>query len=155
MSSPSNVFECAWQRSGVLLAAYLAAQVVALMSIGLLHIPLWAASVGVLLCLLHALRHLPVLVRCRGANVFRRLRRNGSGWQLWSERCGWQPVQLRRDSMALPNLVVIRFRLTTGNWLDRQWIHSVCVPGDAMTPDEHRRLRLRLKFSRRRWAAPE
>ena len=29
------------------------------------------------------------------------------------------------------------------------------IPATALAPDQHRRLRVRLKFSRRRWLAPE
>ncbi|SET38772.1 toxin CptA [Pseudomonas graminis] len=83
------------------------------------------------------------------------LRRDSNGWALWNEEGGWQPVQLRPDSLALPHMVVLRFRAVTGHWLSRWWVRSLCIPADAMAPDSHRRLRLRLKFSRQRWAAPE
>jgi len=155
VSSRNDRFECRWQRSRVLLTAYLGAQALALISIFLLEIPLWARSVGVLLCLLHGLRTLPRSIHLSDQRAFSGLRRDPGGWSLWNQRDGWQAVQLRRDSMALPHLVVLRFRLMSGHWLNRLWTRSVCIPGDAMAPDLHRRLRLRLKFSRRRWAAPE
>lgn len=133
--------------------AYLGAQTLALFSVSLLEIPFWARVVGVLLCLLHGLRVWPTL---SNSDIgFTALRRDSAGWHLWNERDGWQPVQLRPDSIALPNLILLRFRLMGGHWLSRYWFRSVCIPGDAMAPDNHRRLRLRLKFSRRRWAAPE
>jgi toxin CptA len=140
VSSRNDRFECRWQRSNALLTAYLGAQSLALISIFLLEIPVPARVLGLLLCLLHG-------IVC--------WRRDGTGWQIWNRRSGWQPVQLRPDSIALPHIVVLRFRLMTGHRLHRRWIRSVCIPGDAMAPDLHRRLRLRLKFSRRRWAAPE
>jgi len=87
--------------------------------------------------------------------AFTALRRNAEGWQLWNRRDGWQAVQLRRDSMALPLLVVLRFRLAGKGGSGARWVCGLCIPRDAMAPDEHRRLRVRLKFSRRRWAAPE
>jgi toxin CptA len=127
----------------------------ALISISLLYIPFWAKAVGVLLCVLHAVRHLHRSILLNTPDAFTALRRDSGGWQLWSQRSGWQPVQLRRDSMALPPLVLLRFRLAKGPWLARRWVRSLCIPADAMAPDAHRRLRLRLKFSRRRWAAPE
>jgi len=34
-------------------------------------------------------------------------------------------------------------------------VRSICVPRDSQAADVHRRLRVRLKFSRRRWLAPE
>ena len=52
--------------------------------------------------------------------------------------------------LALPLLVVLRFRLR-----DERRVRSICVPRDSQAADLHRRLRVRLTFSRRRWAAPE
>jgi toxin CptA len=155
VSSRSDRFECRWQASSALLTAYLSAQSLALISIALLEIPLWAKSVGTLLCLLHGLRYLRQSVLLNDERAFTGLCRDSSGWQLWSEGGGWQPVQLRPDSMALPSIVILRFQMATGGWLERRWVRSVCIPGDAMAPDAHRRLRLRLKFTRRRWAAAE
>ncbi|MGH8418890.1 MAG: protein YgfX [Pseudomonas sp.] len=155
MSSRNERFECRWQRSRTLLTAYLGAQALALISLVFLEIPLWAKAVGLLLCFVHGLYSLPRSILLNDDRAFTGLRRDACGWQLWNRRAGWQPVQLRPDSMALPRIVVLRFRLTGGSWLNRWWVRSVCIPGDGMTPDLHRRLRLRLKFSRRRWAAPE
>jgi len=135
--------------------AYLGVQSLALISIFLLQLPAWAKTVGVLLCLLHGAGHFRRSILLNDEHAFTRLRRDGSGWQLWSEYGGWQPVQLRPDSMALPTIVLLRFRVMSGHWLARRRVRSVCIAADAMAPDLHRRLRLRLKFSRRRWAAPE
>lgn len=155
MSSRSDRFECRWQPSRALLTAYLVTQTLALASTVLLSIPVWAKAIGVLLCVLHASRSLRRLILLDQPQSPTRLRRDGSGWALWSEAGGWQPVQLRPDSLALPHIVVLRFRVVTGPWLSRFRVRSLCIPADAMVPDSHRRLRLRLKFSRRRWAAPE
>lgn len=155
MSSRSDRFECRWQPSRALLTAYLVTQILALASTVFLSIPLWAKAIGVLLCALHAARSLQTFILLDRPQSSTGLRRDGSGWALWSEEGGWQPVQLRPDSLALPHLVVLRFRRMTGHWLSRMWVRSLCIPADAMAPDSHRRLRLRLKFSRRRWAAPE
>jgi toxin CptA len=137
------------------LTAYLGAQSLALIAVFLLDLPLWAKAVGVLLCVLHGLQCLRRSILLSDEHAYTGLRRDSSGWQVWSERSGWQPVQLRPDSMALPRIVVLRFRVMKGHWLARWWIRSACIPADAMAPDLHRRLRLRLKFSRNRWAAPE
>ncbi|WP_092409261.1 protein YgfX [Pseudomonas sp. NFACC02] len=155
MSSRNDRFECRWQRSRALLTAYIGAQLLALIAVFLLDIPVWAKAVGVLLCLLHGLRYLHRSILLSHEHAYTGLRRDSSGWQVWNEHGGWQAVQLRPDSMALPRIVVLRFRLMTGNGLTRRWVRSVCIPADAMAPDLHRRLRLRLKFSRNRWAAPE
>ena len=150
MSSPSNSFECRWHASGQLLAAYLAAQILALISICLLSIPVWVSVLGVFLCLGHGFWVLPRHVLLTHSSAVTRLRCDADGWQLWSRDKGWQAVQLRRDSLALPRAVIVRF-----SWRGERRVRAVCIPGDALAPDQHRRLRVRLKFSRRRWLAPE
>jgi len=150
VSSPSNSFECRWQASWQLLAAYLMAQLFALGSLFLLSIPVWAKVLGVVLCVAHGIWSLPRRILLTHPRAFSGLRGDADGWQLWSRAAGWQPVQLRRDSLALPLIVVLRFRLR-----GERRVRTICVPRDAQAADVHRRLRVRLKFSRRRWAAPE
>jgi toxin CptA len=132
----------------LLLAAYLLAQLFALGA--LLFIDLPYSSLGMLLCLAHAGWVLPRHILLTHRSSIRGLRRDEDGWQLWSAALGWHSVQLRPDSLGLPLIVVLRYRLP-GAWR----VRSVCVPTDAQAADVHRRLRVRLKFSRRRWLAPE
>ena len=150
MSSPSNGFECRWQASRLLLAAYLFAQAFALGALYVLDVSPWVAVSGALLCLAHAAWAVPRHILLTHPSSIRGLRRDDDGWQLWSVARGWHSVQLRPDSLALPLIVVLRFRVP-GQW----WVRSVCVPSDSQVADVHRRLRVRLKFSRRRWLAPE
>ena len=150
MFSPSNTFECRWHASRQLLAAYLLAQAFALGALFVISIPLWASLLGAFVCLLHGFWVLPRQILLSHPKAMRGLRRDGDGWQLWNQADGWQAVQLRPDSLALPLIVVLRFRLR-GEWR----VRSICVPRDSQATDLHRRLRVRLKFSRRRWAAPE
>jgi toxin CptA len=149
VSSPSNpVFECRWQASRLLLAAYLLAQSFALGALLLLDLPY--SSLGLLLCLAHSAWVVPRHIRLTHRSSIRGLRRDENGWQLWSAARGWHRVQLRPDSLALPLIVVLRYRVQ-GEWA----VRSICVPSDSQAADVHRRLRVRLKFSRRRWLAPE
>lgn len=148
MSSPSNVFECRWQASRLLLAAYLLAQLFALGALVLIDVPY--SSLGLLLCLAHAAWVLPRSILLTHRSSIRGLRRDADGWQLFSAERGWHSVQLRPDSLALPLIVVLRYRVK-GEWA----VRTICVPIDAQVADVHRRLRVRLKFSRRRWLAPE
>ncbi|MBK5510834.1 MULTISPECIES: protein YgfX [unclassified Pseudomonas] len=150
MSSPSNAFECRWHASRQLLAAYLLAQLFALGALFLLSIPLWASSLGVLLCLAHGFWVLPRQILLTHPQAYCGLRRDADGWQLWNQAQGWQSVQLRPDSLALPLVVILRFRLR-----GKRRVRTICVPHDSQAADLHRRLRVRLRFSRRRWAAPE
>ena len=119
-------------------------------SLCLLSIPRWASLLGTCVCALHGLWVLPRQILLSHPQAFCGLRRDGDGWQVWNQADGWQAVQLRPDSLALPLIVVLRFRLR-GEWR----VRSICVPRDSQAADLHRRLRVRLKFSRRRWAAPE
>ncbi|MFL1502777.1 MULTISPECIES: protein YgfX [unclassified Pseudomonas] len=147
MSSLSNRFECRWQASRLLLAAYLLAQLFALGALLVIALPF--ASLGLLLCLAHAAWVLPRHILLTHRSSIRGLRRDEDGWQLFSNERGWHSVQLRPDSLALPLIVVLRYRVP-GAW----WVRSICVPRDSQAGDVHRRLRVRLKFSRRRWLAP-
>ncbi|MBA1295961.1 hypothetical protein G7025_21590 [Pseudomonas lurida] len=147
MSSPSNRFECRWQPSRRLLVAYLLAQVFALGALSAVDVPF--SSLCMLLCLAHAGWVLPRHILLTHPSSVCGLRRDEEGWQLFSEQRGWHAVQLRPDSLALPPIVVLRYRVR-GQW----WSRSICVPRDSQATDTHRRLRVRLKFSRRRWLAP-
>ena len=151
MSSPSNTpFECRWKASGLLLALYLTVQGLAVLGLALLPVPFWLQGLGLLFCLAHAVWVIPRHILLSTDGAWRGLRHDESGWSLWNRREGWQPIQLRPDSLALPAAVVLRFR-RPGQWFSR----GVCVPRGALPNDQHRRLRVRLKFSRDRWAAPE
>ncbi len=151
MSSPSRQpFECHWRPSGLLLVLYLAVQGLALMVVLLSPAPFWLRLVCLSLCLAHALCVLASGALLLGPGAWRGLRHDERGWQLWSAKRGWQAVQLLPDSLALPGVVILRFR-PVGQRLAR----SVCIARDALPHDQHRRLRVRLKFSRNRWAAPE
>ncbi|WP_073521632.1 protein YgfX [Pseudomonas fluorescens] len=147
MSSPSNRFECRWQASRLLLVAYMLAQMVALGSLMALDLPY--SSLGIPLCLAHCAWVLPRQILLTHRSSILGLRRDDDGWQLWSAARGWHPVQLRPDSLALPLIVVLRYRVQ-----GERRVRSICVPKDAQAADVHRRLRVRLKFSRRRWLAP-
>ncbi len=150
MSNPSNLaFECSWRASGLLLSLYLAALLLACLTLVVLPIPSWLQIILLTLCLLHAGWVIPTSILLSRRSSWRALRHTEQGWSLWSRRTGWQPVQLRPDSIALPMVVILRYRVS-GDWFTR----GVCIPRGAMPADQHRRLRLRLKFSRRRWAEP-
>lgn len=147
MSSPSDNFQCRWQGSRLLLTAYLVGQFLALSTLLLTALPVWLVlSLGVA-CLAHACWAIPRRILLTHRNAITGLRRDAGGWQLFCRARGWQPARLCRDSVALPGLVVLRF-VREGWWLGE----GVCVVRDGLAPDEHRRLRVRLKFSRRRWA---
>ncbi|WP_313711217.1 protein YgfX [Pseudomonas sp.] len=148
MSSPSECFECRWQGSRLLLAAYLVCQVLALQVLWLSVLPWWLGLCVLAGCIAHACWVIPRRILLTDPRAVTGLRRDALGWRVFSRALGWQPVRLCRDSVALPGLVVLRF-VRAGHWLGE----SQCVPRDALGADPHRRLRVRLKFSRRRFDA--
>lgn len=150
MSSPSDTFECHWRPSRRLLVLYLSLTFLAVLAVLAAEIPGWLRLVGVLACAAHAAWCLPRQILLTSPKAFTALRLDGDGWQLWRAADGWRPVQLRPDSLALPLAVILRFRLP-----GRCWVKGLCIPADALDAEQHRRLRVRLGFSRRRWAAPE
>ncbi|MDF9616030.1 hypothetical protein P5705_00090 [Pseudomonas entomophila] len=149
MSSPSDRFECRWQGSGRLLTAYLASLALAIATLAVVVAPAWLRGLLLVACLAHACWVIPRRILLTHPRAITGLRRDARGWRLYCQAEGWQPVRLCRDSVALPGLVVLRF-VPQGRWLGQ----SQCVAKDALAPDEHRRLRVRLKFSRRRWSQP-
>jgi len=68
-----------------------------------------------------------------------RLRAKADGQlEIWRE-AAWKPVQLQADSVALPWLIVLRWR--------EGWRRlSLALPADALPGDEHRRLRVWLRW---------
>ncbi|GLZ87775.1 hypothetical protein Pres01_38260 [Metapseudomonas resinovorans] len=149
MSSPSNAFECHWRPSRRLLALYLILSFLAVLALSLADIPLWARLAGHLACVAHAAWCLPRQILLTSPKAFTGLRLNDEGWQLWRAVDGWTPVRLRPDSMAQPLAVILRFRVPGAYWSS-----GLCIPADALDQEQHRRLRVRLGFSRRRWAEP-
>ncbi|MFT5781083.1 MAG: toxin CptA [Pseudomonas sp.] len=134
----------------MLLGGYLLTLALALLALVLADLPLWARLLAGLFAVLHALRLLPRYVLLSSAQAFTGVRHDAQGWQLHCAAHGWRAVQLRPDSLALPLVIVLRFRL-----VGERRLRAVCIVRDALEHDVHRRLRLQLKFSRHRWAAPE
>jgi toxin CptA len=148
VSSLSDAFECQWQPSRLLLAGYALIQGLALLSLVLVDIPLWARALAALFCVAHAAWVVPQQLLLARPSSYRALRCNTDGWQVFSTAHGWQTIELHPDSLALPLIVLLRFRL-----IGQRRVRSLCVARDSMAHDQHRRLRVRLKFSRHRWAA--
>ncbi|PTS82711.1 hypothetical protein DBR00_16460 [Pseudomonas sp. HMWF032] len=148
MSSPSEAFDCQWQPSRWLLVAYALIQGLALLSLGLVDMSIWARLLGMGFCLAHAAWVLPRHLLLSAPQAYRAMRCTADGWQVHSAAQGWQAIELHPDSLALPLVVLLRFRL-----VGQRRVRSVCIARDSLSRDQHRRLRVRLKFSRHRWAA--
>ena len=121
----------------------------AVLAVGLAAIA-WLIKLAVLVLLsLQITQQWQQIVNYQQPNLRRGLRHTADqGWQLWSAEYGWRSVQLRADSIAIPTLVLLRYRSAS------QWFYrTALIPLDSLPQDSHRRLRVRLKFSRQRWRA--
>jgi toxin CptA len=147
VSSRSDDWQCQWLPSRQLLACYALIQGLALLSLALVDIHLWALVLGVGFCLAHAAWVLPRHLLLSSPSAYRALRCSADGWQVHSAAQGWQAIELHPDSLALPLIVLLRFRLA-----GQRRVRSACIARDSLARDQHRRLRVRLKFSRHRWA---
>lgn len=76
------------------------------------------------------------------------LRFDSEGWHVLRRDGSENAASLSGDTFVSALLTVVRLR-EPGRWLTL----SVVLPADAASEDALRRLRLRLRFSRQRWAA--
>lgn len=150
MSSRLEPFECRWSASIGLLRLHALVAFVAGVCPWLAAIPWMLKPLLTLLVLWSWHRVRERQLQHRYPDVPRRLRHGTDGWQLWSPAAGWQAIQLHPDSLALPRLVVLRYRLPGA-----RRTRSLCIARDSLGADAHRRLRVRLRFAPRRFAAPE
>lgn len=144
-----QAFNCFWQPSVRLSQAVIGVLLLAGIAVGLAAIA-WFVKLGILILLsLQIGQQWQYMRDCRLPYLRRGLRHTADqGWQLWSAGYGWRSVQLRADSIAIPALVLLRYRSAS------QWFYrTALIPLDSLPQDSHRRLRVRLKFSRQRWRA--
>ena len=92
----------------------------------------------------------PRQVSLRHASSVTGLRFDSHGWHVLRRDGSEAGARLLADTFVSAFLTVVRLR-EPGRW----WPVSVILPTDAATDDALRRLRLRLRFSRQRWAAAE
>ncbi|MFF7706861.1 protein YgfX [Pseudomonas sp. NPDC007930] len=147
MSNPSNPFECRWGPSPWLQRGFAGVAFCSLLAAFALALPAWPRLLVVLALLAAVAWVLPRQLWLSHPAAVTGLRREGERWWLFSRARGWHLAQLRPDTVVMPGLVILRYRLP-GQW----WVRSQCVPADAMAAEAHRRLRVRLGFSRRRFS---
>lgn len=133
-----------------LLACYIALWVLALLAIALATLPLTLKALLWLACALHARWTLPRKLLLTHPYAWRAIRHDAQGWHLFSHALGWQAVQLRPYSLALP--IGVSLSVKSAN---KPWVQNLFIARDALPIEVHRRLRVRLKFSRQRWQAPK
>lgn len=146
MSSPSDAFECRWHGSRRLLVAYWVALALALVSLWHVDLPVEVLVLAALALVAHAAWVLPRCLWLSHPDAAMGARYDSiRGWQLYSRAQGWYGVRLCDDSVVLPAMIVLRC-VPDGSY----WARTHCIAADALAPDVHRRLRVRLRFARRR-----
>ena len=110
----------------------------------------WPMLLCMLLLAMHCLWIWPRQVSLRHADSVTGLRFDSEGWHVLRRDGSEKGASLLGDTYVSALLTVVRLR-QPGRWLPV----SVILPADAATEDSLRRLRLRLRFSRQRWAAAE
>ena len=113
-------------------------------------LPLLPASLCALLWWMYCLWIWPRQVSLRHAHSVTGLRFDSQGWHVLRRDCSEMGARLLADTYVSALLTVVR-RREPGRLLPV----SVILPADAAAEDSLRRLRLRLRFSRQRWAAAE
>lgn len=150
MSSRNDRFECRWRPSRRLFQLYSALWLLAVCSAIVLQLPVALRSGLLLSIVAHAAWVIPRHVLHSSPSAVTGLRRTPQGWAMFSRRAGWHAVRVLGDSMALPAIVIVRYR-RPGQWFPR----AACIAADALDRETHRRLRLRLRLSSNRFAAPQ
>lgn len=140
--------DCRWRASPRLLTVYLGLQCCATGAVLFCGLPWWGKFFGLSCCAIHGYWCLPRSILLSAPTAYIALRHDARGWRLFSKAAGWQPIQLLPDSIALPQCIILRFRRP-----GRRLPGALVLPADSMAKDAHRRLRVRLRFSRHRWTS--
>lgn len=136
-------FECHWQASRQWRRLHSLVVALALVSLLACQIawPLQLLGLPLLGVLAWRSRH--------PAGRWRGLRHDGHGWSLDAADGSWKPVQLLPDSLVTRAFICLHVRIP-----GRFRREALLIPADALPAEQHRRLRVRLRFSRGRWQAP-
>jgi toxin CptA len=113
-------------------------------------LPVSGAALGMTAVLLYCWWIWPRQVSLRHAQSITGLRFDSHGWHLLRRDGSEAGADLQPDTFVSAFLTVVRLR-EPGRLLPV----SVILPADSASEDALRRLRLRLRFSRQRWAAAE
>lgn len=113
-------------------------------------LPALPASLSGVLLWMYCVWVWPRQVSLRHADSVTGLRFDSEGWHVLRRDGTERGARLLGDTYVSALLTVVRLR-QPGRWMPV----SVILPADAATEDSLRRLRLRLRFSRQRWAAAE
>lgn len=148
MHDQNNSFTCHWQPSLRVSLLALLMSLLACIAVAISALAWPWKTIALTVLVVQTVYQLMQILRLQQPSQRRGLRHTAQGWQIWDAQQGWRAVQLRADSIAIPLLVLLRYRYAN------QWFYRTLLVGvDSLSSDSHRRLRVRLKFSRQRWQA--
>ncbi|AQZ93329.1 hypothetical protein ACFSB1_11695 [Halopseudomonas phragmitis] len=150
MYSPTEYLLLRRQPSRVLGGLVLVVSLLACLALYRSALPGLGVLLGIILVLGYCLWLWPRQVSLRHAQSVTGLRFDSQGWHVLRRDGSEADVSLQADTYVSAFLTVVRLR-EPGRWRPV----SVILPADAASEDALRRLRLRLRFSRQRWAAAE
>ena len=127
---------------------YGALWLLAVISVGLSGMDVPLKALLWVFCVMHVRWVLPRHLLLSHPTAITGIKCEQNQWFVYSKALDWQAVRLCKSSVALPLIIVLKVKARN------QWFsQALCIPKDALASDSHRRLRVRLKFSRQRWTA--
>ncbi|QJD60546.1 hypothetical protein HG264_17510 [Pseudomonas sp. gcc21] len=150
MSSPSDFLMLKRQPSRFLGAVLLVMSLLAVTALYRSDLPALHAGIFAAAVLAYCWWIWPRQISLQHAHSVTGLRFDSQGWHVLRRDGSEAGASLQPDTFVSAFLVVVRLR-EPGRWFPV----SVILPADSAPEDALRRLRLRLRFSRQRWAAAE
>lgn len=150
MSNPTDYLLLTRRPSRLLGVLLVVVTTVAIAALYRSALPALQAALCMTLVLVYCWWVWPRQVSLRHAASVIGLRFDSQGWHVLRRDGSEAGASLQGDTFVSAFLTVVRLR-EPGRWLPV----SVILPADAASEDSLRRLRLRLRFSRQRWAAAE
>ncbi|HDZ56102.1 hypothetical protein LCGC14_0030780 [marine sediment metagenome] len=150
MSSPTDYLMLSRRPSRFLGGLVLLVTILAIAALYRSALPVLQAALCMTAVLVYCWWIWPRQVSLRHAHSITGLRFDSHGWHVLRRNGTEAGANLQPDTFVSAFLTVVRLR-EPGRWLPV----SVILPADSASEDALRRLRLRLRFSRQRWAATE
>lgn len=150
MSSPTDYLTLQRRPSRFLGTLLLLISLLAVVGLFRSALPALQAALCITAVLVYCWWVWPRQISLRHAQSITGLRFDSQGWHVLRRDGSEAGANLQPDTFVSAFLTVVRLR-EPGRWLPV----SVILPADSASEDALRRLRLRLRFSRQRWAATE
>lgn len=137
-----KLIECHWHSSRILLYLYIICVLVALIIIWLLPIDLLGSLLGTLILSCYSVWILLQQILLIMPNSFVAIRRSTTSWLIGNNQNEWYTIKLIHSScIVLTWIVILRFHVE-----GTKRTFTICLPVDGISTDEHRRLRVFLRY---------